>query len=103
VDDMIDPDTITAGDDQTIPGVGPASTPAVAGGAAVSTDGGAAVSTDGGSALGPTTAPAESGRRADSLLTPDVTGGSEGFAPTPGGTLLAPDVTPDDPESNLGS
>ncbi len=92
---MFDPDTITAGDDQTIPGVGPASTPAVAGGAAVSTDGG--------SALGPTTAPAESGRRADSLLTPDVTGGSEGFAPTPGGTLLAPDVTPDDPESNLGS
>jgi len=72
---MIDPDTITTGDDQTIPGVGPASTPAVA----------------------------ESGRRADSLLTPDVTGGSEGFAPTPGGTLLAPDVTPDDPESNLGS
>ena len=68
----------------------PASSPSMAGGGGV---------------LGPRTEPAESGRRADSLLTPDVTGGSEGFANTPGGTLLAPDVAPDeiDPNTSTGS
>lgn len=50
--------------------------------------------------LGPTTEPATSGRRADSLLTPDVTGGSEGFAPDPGGSLLAPEVAPEEPAGN---
>lgn len=81
-------------DEQDILAGGPASTPAVAGGGAVATDGGVAG--------GPRTPPAESGRRADSLLTPDVTGGSEGFAGTPGGTLLAPDVAPEEIDPNAG-
>jgi len=88
-------DPIERRDEKSMLGRVPSSTPAVAGGAAVSTDGGAS--------MGPTTAPAESGRRADSLLTPDVTGGSEGFAPTPGGTLLAPDVAPEGFDPNAGN
>ncbi len=83
------------GDDRRLPDAAPAATAAIVGDAAVSIDGGAT--------LGPTTSPAESGRRADSLLTPDVTGGSEGFANTPGGTLLAPDVAPDEVDPNAGT
>ena len=85
-------DRISQRDDQDLAGDMPGGTTAVAGGAAVSSGGGAS--------MGPTNAPAESGRRADSLLTPDVTGGSEGFAPTPGGTLLAPDVAPEGIDPN---
>jgi hypothetical protein len=92
----IDNEDLTEGTEDQGAGLGgPASTTAVAGGAAVSTDGGAA--------LGPMTPPAESGRRADSLFTPDVTGGSEGFASTPGGTLLAPDVAPEEADPTAGS
>lgn len=83
------------GDDRRLPDAAPAATAAIVGDAAVSIDGGAT--------LGPTTPPAESGRQADSLLTPDVTGGSEGFANTPGGTLLAPDVAPDEVDPNAGT
>ncbi|MBA3413737.1 MAG: hypothetical protein H0U10_00740 [Chloroflexia bacterium] len=57
----------------------------------------------GGATLGPAMAPAESGRRADSLFTPAVTGGSEGFANTAGGTLLAPDVASDEDDPNSGT
>ena len=91
------------GDDRRLPDAAPAATAAIVGDAAVSIVGDAAVSIDGGATLGPTTPPAESGRRADSLLTPDVTGGSEGFANTPGGTLLAPDVAPDEVDPNAGT
>ncbi|MCC6313781.1 MAG: hypothetical protein IT337_07185 [Thermomicrobiales bacterium] len=31
-------------------------------------------------------------RQADEMLAPDRTGGSEAFGPTPGGTLLAPNI-----------
>lgn len=75
-----------------------AGTAAPGGQAAVS---GAMAATDGGAAPALLNEPAESGRRADSLLTPDVTGGSEGFAPTPGGTLLAPDVAPDETDPSI--